>query len=143
MMNFTYDDAGNRTHRTLVLDPPPTPQQQQDTTDRTDSNSDVVETEEDLSEIEKNFGFEKLGEANIKVYPNPVQGALMVRLENINNVEGTSLQLYNTTGNLLQTQQMSTNYAEFNMQNFAPGLYILRIIRKDENDKLEFKVIKK
>jgi len=133
---FEYDNAGNRVTRrdsVIVIEDPQTANENNGTTETT--------TEEQLAEIEKNFGFEELGDANIKVYPNPVKSTLMVRLENINNVEGIELQLYNTAGNLLQTKKLSTNYSEFNMNSFSSGVYILRVNRMDEM--LKYKIIKK
>jgi hypothetical protein len=58
----------------------------------------------------------------------------------MNSTEGIQMQLYNTSGNLLQTQEPGSSYTELNMQAFSPGVYILRIIQNGE--KLEYKIIK-
>jgi hypothetical protein len=131
---FKYDDAGNRILRkdtTITV----SEKSAQDTTSKS-----TEEIEEELAEQEKNFEFEKLGEANVKVYPNPVKTSLMVRFQNMNSTEGIQMQLYNTSGNLLQTQEPGSSYTELNMQAFSPGVYILRIIQNGE--KLEYKIIK-
>jgi hypothetical protein len=130
---FKYDDAGNRILRkdtTITV----SEKSAQDTTSKS-----TEEIEEELAEQEKNFEFEKLG-ANVKVYPNPVKTSLMVRFQNMNSTEGIQMQLYNTSGNLLQTQEPGSSYTELNMQAFSPGVYILRIIQNGE--KLEYKIIK-
>lgn len=135
IVKFTYDDAGNRETRTIIE----LPQGLKSVQDTTVVNSEVIAKE--LDKIEQQFNFEKLADGQIKVFPNPVEGALMVRLENLSNIKGTSLQLFNSSGSLIQSKQLSTNYTEFNMQEYSPGIYILRILRQDE--KLEYKIIKK
>jgi len=133
---FEYDDAGNRVTRhdsVIVIEDPQTANEANGTPEN------IIE--EELSEIEKNFGYESLADMKVKVFPNPFKSKLMVRLENINNVEGIELKLYNISGNLLQTKKLNTNYSEFNMHSFSSGVYILRISRKDQM--LDYKIIKK
>ena len=130
-VSFGYDNAGNRTSRTRPL-----PKSTLDTT--------VVSEEEikkELAEQEQKFGFESLAEGQVKVYPNPTEGAMMVKLQNISNAEGIQLQLYNLSGSLLKTKQMGSTLEEFSLYEYSSGVYILRVSRNDE--KLEYKIIKK
>ncbi len=131
-IQFDYDNAGNRINRAYITLPSPVRD--------TSTVSENLKTE-DLSKIEAKFEFEKLTEGKIKIFPNPTEGDLMVRLENIANPNDISLQLYNSSGSLMQTQNLNSDYSAFDMKSLSPGIYILRIIRQDE--KLEYKIIKK
>lgn len=132
-ISFVYDDAGNREFREMIelID-----KSKEDTTEYTEA-----EIEEELKEIEEKFSFDMLDKAKIKVFPNPVQGALMVRLENIASVEGIDLQLYNSQGSLLKTEKLSSSYMRFDMSGFSPGMYILKVVGPTRI--LDYKIIKK
>jgi Secretion system C-terminal sorting domain len=130
-IQYSYDASGNRVKRTIV---PLTKSARS-----TSSLADTVKTQE-LSKIEEQFNFEKLAEGKIKIFPNPTKGALTIKLENIANLEGINLQLYNVKGALLQSGQVHSNISYFNMQDYTPGTYILRVSRQEE--KLEYKIVK-
>jgi hypothetical protein len=131
-IKFEYDNSGNRVHRTFI----PLEKSARDTSQLADST-----IAEQLSKIEAQFKYEKLAEGQIKVFPNPTDGDLKIRLENISNTEGINMQLYSSTGSLLQSKMIDSDYSEFDMLSYSPGIYILRISRLDE--KLEYKIIKK
>jgi len=133
-VTFHYDDAGNRTERIITLDPLPPATAQTDT-------SNIVNPEEFEKKLEMEFGFQKLAEGNIKVYPNPTEGALMVCLENFETLEGIVMQLFNSSGSLIESKEVTSDFSEFNMHTFSPGIYILRLSRGQE--KLEYKIIKR
>jgi len=62
------------------------------------------------------------------VYPNPNNG--MFTLEDI--TIGTMVQLYDITGKLIQTRiNLESSQLEFNLSNFAGGMYLLRIVSQD------------
>lgn len=132
-ISFLYDDAGNRTDRVVIL-PPATAVSNSDL-------GDVFTPEEQEKELEMEFKFQKLADGNIKVYPNPTEGALMVRLENFETVEGIVMQLYNSSGSLIERKEVVSDFSEFSMFTYSPGIYILRLSRGQ--DKLEYKIIKK
>jgi hypothetical protein len=131
---YTYDASGNRTSKIIIL--PVSNKSIKDTTSHSDA-----ELSKQFSEMENNFEFEKLSEGKIKVYPNPTEGAIMLRIENIHNFEGTSFQLYNSSGNLIKTGTINSDLLGLDLSGNSPGLYILKISRQEE--KLEFKIIKK
>lgn len=131
---YTYDDAGNRIAR-IKIELPAASQ-----TTQTDTNK-LVTPDELEKELEQEFKFQKLAEGNIKVYPNPTEGTLKVRLENFETLEGMEIQLYNSSGSLIERKKISSDYSELNMFTFSPGVYILRLSRGQE--KLEYKIIKK
>lgn len=131
-IQYDYDASGNRVKRIII---PLTK-----STNSTGYIADTAKTRE-LLKIEEKFKFEKLYKGKIKIFPNPTEGALMIKFENITNFEGITLQLYDVKGTLLHSWQVSSGISYFNMQDYAPGTYILRVSRQEE--KLEYKIIKK
>ena len=134
-VSFGYDDAGNRVSRTII------PLEQQPTTEQDTTEVSDADLAEELSETEKKFGFESLGEGQIKVFPNPTKGELKIRLENISNIEGTVIYLYNTSGRMLESKKLNNSYSAFDMSPYSPGIYILRITKNNESK--EYKIVKK
>jgi hypothetical protein len=134
VIDYFYDDAGNREERIRrEITIPPEPVQAADVTEE--------ELEEQLAKIETEFSFDQLAEGQIKVFPNPVHGELKINLVNMPDVLGAEAKLYSLKGNLLETQMLSNNYSSFNMKNYAPGTYILRISKN--KDYKEYKIVKK
>ncbi len=136
-VQYSYDAFGNRIKRTIVT----LTKSERDTSSLagTAITEKLAKTEE-LAKIEEQFNFEKLAEGKIKIFPNPTQGALMIRIENIANLEGINLQLFNLNGTLLQSRQVNSTNFDFNMQAYASGIYILRVSRQKE--KKEYKIVK-
>ncbi len=88
-----------------------------------DSNSTFVETQAEcdalgLDEIE----FNEL----IEVFPNPTNDSLNIRLTN--GIESSEVVLYNVLGNSI----IKTNNNFMDVSNLETGIYILRIITKDD-----------
>ena len=133
VIDYSYDASGNREHRRKI-----------ELESKAKEDSTYVSEEDlakELAEQEKQFDFQSLAGGKIKVFPNPTEGALMVRLENIASVEGINLQLFNMSGHLLKSELLSDEEFLFDMKDFPPGLYVLSVNRL--NEKLEYKIIKK
>lgn len=76
----------------------------------------------------------------ISVYPNPTNNHLSLRMEEL-EIKGLSYQLYDMTGKLLEGEKITSSQSRINMENIAPGTYILKVIHKGKQLKT-FKVIK-
>ncbi len=75
-------------------------------------------------------GINKLAVDNgqLTVYPNPSNG--IFTLEGI--TQGSTVQLYDVTGKLIETKiNLESNFMQFNMSNFADGMFLLRIVSKE------------
>jgi hypothetical protein len=134
VIDYIYDDAGNREERIrreIII-----PEQQQNTTKKTQEEIDT-----ELAKIEDEFDFDAFAEGQIKVFPNPVQGELKINLVNMSDVLGAEAKLYNIAGNLLETQILNNNYSSIDMNNHPQGIYILRLSKNNEFK--EYKIVKK
>lgn len=116
VIQFTYDISGNRTTRQIDLQ---------------ESKSQYVKpikiTEVDPGKTTKPEIF--LSEENVvpTVFPNPTSGNL--KIVNIPNSRGLSsrLQLFDMTGRLIVTQELTTSFYELDLSRFTNGVYILQL----------------
>src|SRR5690606_13120200 len=69
------------------------------------------------------LGNEKLDRAQLVYYPNPTQGILNIRYtDTIEKVE-----IYNTIGQLVATQEFSSNQIAVDMHQLSNGTYLLKL----------------
>ncbi len=118
---YAYDNAGNRTERTVVL-------------------TKSVQGESNNSEYFK----EELGKQVVKIYPNPTDGLLSVEIINISDSDKVSgkLYLYDMTGQLLKKEEInSEKKIEFDLSKNVDGVYLLKIQMKEIES--TWKIIKK
>jgi len=120
-IEYTYDQAGNRTGRIVI---PLTSQPSKKHTYQTDSV--IVK--------------DKLGEREVKIYPNPTRGALGVEIYGGNSTDALTLMLYNGQGKLLYSANAAEGLNSLDMSAYPSGWYILQfqsgVIKK------EYKIIK-
>jgi hypothetical protein len=62
---------------------------------------------------------------SFKIFPNPASTLLTVAYFNQDNINDIQLEIYNTTGQLLQKIKMA-NQGELNIQHLLPGMYYLK-----------------
>lgn len=133
-VEFEYDDSGNRISRTTTI-----------TLLKSTSSGNNL-TQEPLMDkntgntVEEEFKFQNLLEGQVKVFPNPVYNFLIVKLEQFYDNEEISFHLFDLSGNLLKTGNITSDNFEINMEGYLPGSYILYIICMDQS--LEYKIIK-
>ena len=81
-IRYTYDEAGNRTKREIVLS----------------STRSVSENEEETPDMYE----EKLRETKVTIYPNPTKGMLRVDISGVDTFKDARISLYDLNGKLLQ-----------------------------------------
>ena len=128
---YDYDAAGNRILRKVInMQPaPPAPIPPQDSLPAASYKLPVTN--------EVSF-LEKIGQVEIKIYPNPATEKVTFSISNMENFQTGLLQLYSLSGQLLQTQNFHLATNEISLAGFATGSYILkvRINEKTENWKI-------
>jgi trimeric autotransporter adhesin len=68
---------------------------------------------------------------SITVAPNPAKDLIVVTMDRINNVAST-IQLFNTSGNLIYTEKTNLSKININTAAFARGLYFIKISNAGE-----------
>ena len=125
---YKYDDAGNRTRRSLssskLLTVPDT------------SNKKTVEEEINTfiltsQQPEQTAGIETTTTGDIKVFPNPVQEKLNIQFSNMASDAGYRILLYDGSGKLFYNGQSNAEHSEIDMQNAGAGAYYLVIVGHD------------
>ncbi len=106
-VKYTYDQAGNRTSRLIVLG----------------SQSNVNKNPIDTVQISPDFAG-----SSIKIYPNPTLGELKVNIAGAEIKNECILQVYSANGMLLINQNAQSGENSLNMNEYLPGWYILRLI---------------
>ena len=121
-INYGYDSSGNRTDRYIGLK----------STRNTDSKVNEKQDEQ--------FYSDQLGDIEIKIYPNPSKGELIIEIKNLPEDPIGWIGVYDISGKLVfkQTELLQRNVV--NLSSSDKGMYILRIIVGD--DISEWKIIK-
>lgn len=77
---------------------------------------------------------------SVSAYPNPTTDNLQLKVEN-ENLKDLSYQLYDMQGKLLQSEKLTGNETQINMNGYVPSTYFVRVINRNQSIK-EFKIIK-
>lgn len=129
-VSFKYDNAGNRTSRTIVL--PRTAQ--------TSSLKSGIDSTYLKEEIKENKLEEQIEGQKINIYPNPTHGALRVEIIGFDLSEQTAIQVYNLKGGLVITLTPLTGNDIVDLSAYPLGIYVLKIQLGEKVS--EWKVIK-
>jgi hypothetical protein len=120
VIEYSYDKAGNRTHRYVI----------------TLSSNTLMSAQIDIPPLEHN-----LGPLEIKIFPNPTRGQLLVEVQNGDDESKYTFYLYDISGKLMIEESIKGNGSQpLNLSSFNPGTYIL--ILKTPDEKMEYKIIK-
>lgn len=76
----------------------------------------------------------------LSVYPNPTKHYLTLSVSEF-ETSNLSYQLYNISGNLLETKMIEGNLTSVLMNNLLPATYLLKVVQGDKEIKT-FKIIK-
>lgn len=117
-LKYTYDDAGNRTKREIVLS----------------SLKSAISTDETTSFIEEVSG------QRIVIYPNPTKGQLAIEIIDMENSMTGNLTIFNLRGQIIAKEQISSNRTSIDISSEPKGTYILHINIKEETS--TWKIIK-
>lgn len=107
-LSYAYDDAGNREGRTIVLEPR--------------SASDPVNT------IDSIFFEETLDEKQVRIYPNPVETQMTIKISGYTPSMQGEYSLYNITGIMVAKRRITGEITLVDMGRQPKGIYILHII---------------
>ncbi len=77
-----------------------------------------------------NTGIANLENNQLLIYPNPANAEVII--ENNLSDANTFMQLYDVTGRMVHQQKITGNKSVINIQNFAKGIYTIRIISDNQ-----------
>jgi hypothetical protein len=86
------------------------------------------------SEYFTNLGFESSRDLTFKVYPQPFQNGMLSIESNWINSGNVQVELFDLTGRLAyqSVQQASSGKLSFQLDNQAPGMYIIKLQQADK-----------
>jgi ELWxxDGT repeat protein len=65
----------------------------------------------------------------VMMYPNPSNGVFNLQISGHQNMQ---VEIYNTLGQLMLTQNIENNLTQLNMMNFNNGIYNVRLLKNNE-----------
>lgn len=118
-IRYSYDNAGNRTKREIVL-----------------TRNEVME---DAGSVEP-FS-DMISEHEIQIYPNPTEGDLNISISNVSYDNQISIALYDMNGKLIRKENTATERVNINISDAPNGIYIMQIMIDEKVT--TWKIIKK
>lgn len=117
-IRYDYDGAGNRLTRYIVMSP-----------NRVAKSTSIDE-----------FLSDSLSKRNIRIYPNPTQGLLRIRIEQLSEDDICSIRLFSLSGHQILFMPLQATETELNISDQSNGIYILQILLNGEAS--SWKIIK-
>lgn len=107
------------------------------------TNGSVVQGVQQPYEISIVSGVEETQNINllISTYPNPTTDFLILKIDDSFIKQNMFYQLYNISGQLLESNKIESNETNINMIKFETSIYLLKIINNNQSVKT-FKIIK-
>lgn len=115
IVNYTYDAAGNRIKREIVL------------------SRSMENTEKPLTET--------ISSKSISIYPNPTAGLLKISISGWETTDKCKFTIFSLKGALIQEIQVSSSVTEIDLSDESDGMYLLNIELNES--KSAWKIIKK
>jgi YD repeat-containing protein len=110
-IRFSYDDAGNRTKREILLKK------------SLEANSDSAS----ISEADTELVTDWLDKMKITIYPNPTRGELTIDIANIPQDADGEITIHNTEGKRLHQLKQLNSTNVLDLSAYSTGIYVVRI----------------
>ena len=117
---FSYDAAGNRVKREIILGR---------------SSKSKIDSTLSIKPIT-----ELIGEMKITIYPNPTKGQLSVGIANMPQNTSGEIKIYNIVGKVIQQLKTLGPLNQFDFSVYPTGIYVLYI--KVGQNESKWKIIK-
>ena len=127
---YTYDAAGNRTNRKYITLYGPRYNVYDSTKTK---NSDSIKEQPIVYK-------DKIGNSDIKIYPNPTHNVLNIEVTNGVDDADALIGIYDQQGRIVEEFRGLKTMNTLDFKSKAPGMYIIRII--SDGKKTEWKVMK-
>lgn len=125
-ITFAYDLNGNRVKREITIE----------------TYSEKVSRDSIISDRNKDLYYsEILSEKEVKIYPNPTYGDLMVEIGGFDERDSTSISIFDLSGKMIESHAPSSPTVQFDITRHPAGIYILNVMVNGE--KTSWRIIKK
>ena len=115
---YTYDAAGNRITRVVVLPPSKSTLQNNGSTNHETEEEEIAE-EDKLKD--------KLGSFDLLVYPNPTRGLVIVKISGEETIESATYNVYDANGKQVANGTVASAMLLVNLSQQIAGTYNLRV----------------
>ena len=122
-IGYSYDAAGNRVKREIIMSVSKTMAKQQNFSSDNQSFSDM------------------LCDNSVKIYPNSSKGALKICIFGLKDSDKCSLGVYTTQGVQILVEKVKTDNTDVNISNQPNGVYLLQITINGKST--TWKIVKK
>ena len=122
-IGYSYDAAGNRVKREIIMSVSKTMAKQQNFSSDNQSFSDM------------------LCDHSVKIYPNSSKGALKICIFGLKDSDKCSLGVYTTQGVQILVEKVKTDNTDVNIGNQPNGVYLLQITINGKST--TWKIVKK
>ena len=122
-VGYTYDAAGNRIRREIVMSRQQAPTRSTQTNEEEETYADMV------------------AHRQIKIHPNPTSGILKVEVTELDTDDKCQLLLFNASGQQVISQPATSTVTSLDISSRPCGIYVLRISVNGEET--SWKIIKK
>lgn len=119
-ISYTYDDAGNRETREIILG--------KSTEVLTDSTSAIEPITDWLNKMK------------ISIYPNPTKGTLIIDIANMPEDVSGEITIHNMEGKSLLNHNRLNSTNKLDLSDYPTGVYVLRIRSLEKS--CEWKIVK-
>ncbi len=116
-IEYNYDDAGNRVKTTTIA------LKDANGPSLLDAQTGVIAEEELPEEYVEDY----LSGSNVKIYPNPTRGELLLELKQFPEGEEGKASVYNLSGSLVLETYVGEGYNLLELTGKPEGQYILRL----------------
>lgn len=108
-IGYSYDAAGNRVKREIVMQTPKAKDKQQSFSPEEQMFSDIFH------------------DHSVNIYPNPTEGALKISISGLKDTDKCSLVVYTMQGVQIILEKIKTDNIDININNRPTGIYLLKI----------------
>ncbi len=135
-IRFSYDNSGNMTSRTIYIHTPPAIE----ATDTDNSPVDTDDENDDTKTGEEKVFEDIIGNQDIKIYPNPTTGKLVVEIPNYINNSKDRIDVIDMQGTLRQRVSPLEASNTIILNSLSAATYIMLI--QIDGETTQWKIIK-
>lgn len=82
------------------------------------------------------IGIDETAKSEINLFPNPVSEILRIE-----NTRASTVEIYNSEGRLIRKEENIPEFWKLNVSDFSQGIYMIRIIKKEEVESFPVMII--